>query len=460
MLFNSEVFLLAFLPVTFVVFWSLRGRQLRYLWLVLTGYVFYAFWRPSFCLLMAFSTCVSYIAGVGFLYATQRWQRRALLVIPVTVDLSLLGYFKYADFAIGTVNSLALFSDHDLPLLHIVLPVGISFYTFHTISYIVDAYRGEITPTKDFLEFATYVSLFSQLVAGPIIRFRELQDDLETISDKRWTYGLERGCSFFALGMIQKVLIADPIASYIDPFLGREAAMSSGTAWLCALGYAYQLLLDFAGYSNMAIGLGLMFGMHIPQNFNRPYQAANPSDFWRRWHMSLSRFLRDYLYIPLGGSRGGEVRADCNLMITMLLGGLWHGPSWTFVAWGGYHGFLLVFYRHARRMWDGLPLLLQRSLTFLLVVVGWVLFRSRSFADASSALHRMFIPGSGLNIDHAGALVVLLIVAGCVTHLMPSSYELSHRWTPAQSVAITLLFLIAVFRVVGSASSPFLYFQF
>src|SRR6185312_5610628 len=288
MLFNSPVFLFIFLPITYVIFWALRKKEHRYIWLTLTGYVFYGFWNPKFCFLMLFSTLVSYTAGLGFLRfgGDPRW-RKALLIAPIAVDLSLLGYFKYADFAISTWNWMAVWNGRPpLEPLNILLPIGISFYTFHTITYIVDSYRGVIVPTRNFWEFACYVSLFSQLVAGPIVRFSELQDDLEGINKVDRRAYFNRGWSFFLIGMTQKVLLADTIAAVIDPALKNASVLSSGAAWLCMLGYTYQLYFDFAGYSNMAVGLGFLFGMHIPKNFDSPYKALNPSDFWKRWHIS------------------------------------------------------------------------------------------------------------------------------------------------------------------------------
>jgi len=457
MLFNSVVFLFAFLPIAYLVYWRLHGRNSRYGWLVATGYVFYGYWRWTFCLLMAFSTLVSFTAGLGLVRARTPWARRLCLIVPVTVDLSLLGYFKYADFAIGSMNAVA--GTHFL-LLHILLPIGISFYTFHTISYIVDCYRGVIQPTRNLLEFAAYVSLFSQLVAGPIIRFSELQADLENIDHKERRAYVNHGWSFFALGMIQKVLIADTIASHIDPAIAGIDALSTGAAWMCALGYSYQLLLDFAGYSNMAVGLGLLFGMHIPQNFNCPYQALSPSDFWRRWHISLSRCLRDYLYIPLGGNRAGTPAMYRNLLITMLLGGLWHGANWTFVLWGAYHGVLLILYRLGGRAWDRLPPALQRAGMFLLVSLGWVVFRAPSFHVASVWLQRMFSLTHGITLAGAVPLAIVLAIAAVITHAGPSSFELSHEWSWPVAIGIALLFVLCVLRIFGDESSPFLYFQF
>ncbi|MGI9039684.1 MAG: MBOAT family O-acyltransferase [Gemmatimonadales bacterium] len=461
MLFNSAVFLFLFLPITYGVFWALSTKNARYIWLTVTGYVFYGYWNPYFCLLMLFSTLVSYTAGLAFLRWKTPRQRRLILTLPVVVDLTLLGWFKYADFAIGSWNWVTAWGGRPpLAPLDILLPVGISFYTFHTITYIVDAYRGHITPTRNFWEFSCYVSLFSQLVAGPIVRFRELQADLEGIDHANRRQFLDLGWSFFIIGMVQKVLVADTIASVIDPAFENVSALSTAGAWLSMLGYSYQLYFDFAGYSNMAVGLGFLFGMHIPKNFDSPYKALNPSDFWRRWHISLSRVLRDYLYIPLGGSRGGGSAVYLNLMITMLLGGLWHGASWTFVVWGGYHGLLLCIYRRFGSHWDRLPERLQRAGTFLLVVVGWTFFRAVTWTEATELLGTMFAPVAGVLPIGTAVLCAMLLLAGGIAHLAPNSFQLSHRWSPAAAVGLVGLLVLALVRIYGADSSPFLYFQF
>ncbi len=319
MLFNSLPFLFGFLPVVYFVFWRLRSRQARYIWLTLSGYVFYGFWDYRFCALMAASTAISYLAGRGILAHPER--KRIYVWAAVASDLAILGFFKYTGFAFRSANGLAhlLGWDVTLPAWDIVLPVGISFYTFHTITYIVDAYRGVIVPTKNFFEFSAYVSLFAQLVAGPIVRFRQIEADLEDLDGAIARRDLDRAWSFFAIGLIKKVLIADTIALWIDPMWARADTLSTVDAWLAAIGYAYQLYFDFSGYSDMAVGLALMFGLRLPQNFDSPYQALDIADFWRRWHISLSTILRDYLYIPLGGSRHGALKTYRNLMITMLL---------------------------------------------------------------------------------------------------------------------------------------------
>src|SRR5881628_4265153 len=430
MLFNSLPFLYGFLPLTYLVFWRLNGKQSRYVWLTLTGYVFYAFWNYRFCALMALSTVVSYLAGLGLRTWTDPQRRRLCLIAPVTIDLCLLGFFKYANFAMDTANRVAglLHLPFYLSGPEIILPVGISFYTFHTITYIVDAYRRTITPTRNFFEFSCYVSLFSQLVAGPIVRFRQIQADLEHIDQGDRRAGWRVGWSYFAIGMIKKVLIADTIAAAINPALGQYATLSTGGAWLCMLGYAYQIYFDFSGYSDMAVGLGHLFGIRIPQNFNSPYQATDPSDFWRRWHISLSTCLRDYLYVPLGGSREGAWRTYRNIMITMLLGGLWHGASWTFVAWGGYHGLLLVAYRLAGPAWDALPAALRRAGMFFLVLIGWVAFRANDWRMASGLLGTMFSWTSGPALAGMIGLVLVLGVAAVVAHAGRNTWQVSHQW--------------------------------
>jgi len=373
-----------------------------------------------------------------------------------------LAVFKYANFASTSVNWLFEASHSNLrtPIFDIALPIGISFYTFHTITYIVDSYRGVIKPTRNIFEFSCYVSLFSQLVAGPIVRFRQIEGDLENIDHTNQAAGFERGWSFFVIGMIKKVLVADTIAQIINPALAQWQSLSTLGTWLCVLGYSYQLYFDFSGYSDMAVGLGAMFGLRLPQNFNSPYKASDISDFWSRWHISLSTVLRDYLYFPLGGSRCGKWRTSVNLMITMLLGGLWHGANWTFVVWGAYHGLLLVATRFSKDMLDRWPIALRKTGTFLLVVIGWVIFRSTDFSMASGLLKTMFSWKPGIRIDSWQSLAALLLIAGGVAHFGPNTFEIRHQWRPVPVLALGVLFLICIVFIYGGQQSPFLYFQF
>ncbi len=464
MIFNSFVFIFAFLPVTYLVFWSLKTAQSRYIWLTFSGYVFYGYWDPRFCLLMAFSTVVSYTAGRMFLTSPSPAARKWILIVPVTLDLLLLGFFKYAGFALRTtqdvLDSIGLHAR--LPVLDIVLPIGISFYTFHTISYIVDSYRGVITPTRKFFEFSSYVSLFSQLVAGPIVRFRQIEKDLDNVGHvdrKQW---LLLGLSWFTWGLLEKVLLADSLAHYVDAGFTHPRDLTTASAWLVMLGYTFQLYFDFCGYSDMAVGLGYLFGLRIPLNFNSPYRALNPSDFWRRWHISLSSCLRDYLYISMGGNRGTVLGTYRNLFLTMLIGGLWHGANWTFVLWGAYHGALLIAYRLFGAQWDRLPKSAAGTLTFVLVVLGWVLFRAPSIGDAAHIYTAMFSVLPGIDIADASQLVCLIAVAGAWAVWGPNAQEAheSFRPTYAWSVAATAVFSACLTIMAGGRSSPFLYFQF
>lgn len=465
MLFNSYIFLFAFLPVTYLVFWLLRTAQQRYVWLAVTGYVFYGYWDPRFCLLMAFSTLVSYTAGLGFLKFDKDERRRKIcLVLPIVVDLLLLGFFKYANFSLGVVRDTARLGgmELDVPVWNIILPVGISFYTFHTITYIVDCYRRDIRPTTNLFEFAAYVSLFSQLVAGPIVRFRQIEQDLEQLGTADRTRWLAIGVSFFLFGLVEKVLVADSLAGFVGPVFDEGVAVGTVDAWLGLLAYSFQLYFDFCGYSTMAVGLGYMFGLRIPQNFDSPYKAADPADFWRRWHISLSTCLRDYLYIPLGGSRGGSWMTYRNLMITMLLGGLWHGASWNFVIWGAYHGLLLSMHRVGASPWGRLPSGLRRAATFLAVIVGWVFFRSPTLESSLGMLHSLWTWQPSGGITRPEILLPLLCFSGGWAIFGPNAFDW-HRefqWRPALAVAFSIVLGVCLAMIAGDRNSPFLYFQF
>jgi alginate O-acetyltransferase complex protein AlgI len=462
MLFNSLSFLFAFLPVTYFIFWRLKTKNQRYVWLTLSGYVFYAQWNYKFCALMAFSTLVSFAAGLGL----GRWRdlrrRRLCLVLPVVLDLAVLGFFKYFNFGLASAAAVSRWVSHpiDIHPIDIILPIGISFYTFHTITYIVDCYRGVVQPTKNFFEFACYVCFFPQLVAGPIVRFRQVRGDLDALDQADRVSDLNRGWSFFAIGLMKKVLIADSIAAVIDPALAAYGGLSTLNAWLCLLGYSYQLYFDFSGYSDMAVGLGFMFGVRLPQNFNSPYQAVDIGDFWRRWHISLSTCLRDYLYIPLGGSRNGAAKTYRNLLITMLLGGLWHGANWTFVVWGAYHGILLVMLHAFSDEWNRLNVHIRRAATFLAVVIGWVFFRAQDFSMVTGLMSRLFSYHDGPALPATGGLVAIAAIAAAIAHGAPNTFQIKHDWRLASSGALAVGYVICLVIIAGGTPSPFLYFQF
>lgn len=456
MLFNSLGFLALFLPVVYFVFWKCKTAQARFIWLTLSGYFFYGQWSWSFCLLMLFSTLASFIGG----QVVEKFEGRKRLSAMwsfVCLDLSLLLYFKYSNFFITNLNKLTYFfgSGTELTALDVILPVGISFYTFHTISYIVDVYRNRISACRNFFEYSTYVSLFSQLVAGPIVRFSEIENDLKHISDQPKQDSFNRGFLYLLIGLVKKVVIADTLARFVNQGFQQISALSWFTGWVNILGYSYQLYFDFSGYSDMAIGLGLMFGLSIPINFNSPYKAVNFSDFWNRWHISLSSWLRDYLYIPLGGNRVSRSRVLQNLMITMLLGGLWHGASWNFILWGVMHGIFLV----------GQKLINFQSkvLTFLMVTLAWIPFRTTDFQECTLFFGRLFaVPAESSYFEISRFFLVAVLAAAVICHRLPNSHEFIEKWSKANKPYVVFIpAMIIIFILIAvQPQTPFLYFQF
>src|SRR5882672_505706 len=443
MLFNSHEFLLGFLPVVLIVYFLL-GRQASSLaaigFLTTASLFFYGWWNPVYLALLAGSIIFNYAVGRALL------ARRAkpLLAVGIAGDLLLLGSFKYAGFFATNLNHIAVLG---LPVPHIVLPLGISFFTFTQIAYLVDVYRGEAREYR-FLNYALFVSFFPHLLAGPVLHHAEVMPQFARRETFRFSAeNFAVGMTIFAIGLFKKVILADGVVEFATPVF--DAAKNGATltflaAWGGVLAYTFQLYFDFSGYSDMAIGLARVFGIVFPANFNSPYKAASMIEFWRRWHMTLSRFLRDYLYFPLGGGRRGLLKRHVNLMITMLLGGLWHGAGWTFVVWGGLHGLYLIVnhaWRAARARWlagislpDSLALWLGRLLTFLAVVVAWVFFRAETLPAATAILEGM----AGLNgITKAdpywfGApqlrwLAAMFVIAWG----LPNAQQLLHRHQPA-----------------------------
>jgi alginate O-acetyltransferase complex protein AlgI len=478
-IFCSYEFLFFFLPLVLAGYYLVfRGRS-RAAFLTVVSYFFYGWWDWRFCGLLLFSTVMDYFCGKRIAAAPDK--RRALpwLILSMTGNLFMLGFFKYYDLGAGTINAIAggLGANHPLlPLLHLVLPVGISFYTFQTMSYAIDLYQGTAKVARSWWDFACYVALFPQLVAGPIVRYHELAEQLVQRTHS-WARAAT-GAAFFTVGLAKKVLVADAVAALVDLAFGG-APPGFLAAWTGVLAYSMQIYFDFSGYSDMAVGLGLLFGFKFPQNFNSPYQAVSITDFWRRWHISLSSWLRDYLYIPLGGNRIGPVRTYINLFLVMLLGGLWHGANWTFVVWGGYHGILLAVERGlgVRQNTKGGPG--RRALTFVLVLFGWVVFRAASMEQAVSVWSALLgLRGLGALAVPADALPLLaqLAMLGGVCVLAwwaPNSWQvmrmdeeepahLLRSWASAACwlvISIVLLGLSTGVLLVNS-SSPFLYFQF
>jgi D-alanyl-lipoteichoic acid acyltransferase DltB (MBOAT superfamily) len=413
-LFNSYPFLLAFLPVTLLGFFGLArlGPTAAAAWLVVASLAFYAWWNPIYVLLLLASIAFNYAMGgwIGTAALRDRSTSKLLLTLAVAVDLGVLGYYKYANFFVDTLASLSGFP---LEVARVVLPLGISFYTFTQIAFLVDTYRGKASERNP-VHYALFVTYFPHLIAGPILHHAEMMPQFRDRNVYRATAdNFAVGLTIFAIGLFKKVVLADGIAPFASSVFANASVSPPGffDAWGGALVYTLQLYFDFSGYCDMAIGLSRLFGIQLPINFDSPYKATNIIDFWRRWHITLSRFLRDYVYIPLGGNRFGKTRRYANLLATMLIGGLWHGAGWTFVAWGGLHGAYLVVnhaWRHltgAREgeagTWAGRNL--ARLVTFVAVVFAWVLFRAPDFHTATTIIEGM-IGQNGVSMPNAIAV--------------------------------------------------------
>jgi alginate O-acetyltransferase complex protein AlgI len=512
MLFNSLAFIFLFLPVVLAGFFLLgrKSPMAAAAWLTLASLFFYGWWNPLYVGLLVVSMVFNYRAGVTI----AQTRSRGLLTFAIVADLALLAYYKYANFFVDNLNT-AL--QTQLSLGEIILPLGISFFTFTQIAFLVDAYQGKARE-YNFVHYALFVTYFPHLIAGPILHHAEMMPQFQ----RREIYTpdaakLAAGVTLFVLGLTKKVLIADGVGAYVALFFD---AARSGTmltfveAWCGALAYTFQLYFDFSGYSDMAVGLSLLFGVKLPANFHSPYKAVNIIDFWRRWHMTLSRFLRDYLYVPLGGNRKGPARRYLNLLVTMLLGGLWHGAGWTFVVWGALHGVYLcvnhgwIALRRALGLGAGAQSAWGRALacgvTFIAVVVGWVIFRADSLSTAQNILHGMAgfngvalpdhwlakwgAPGAWLSAhgvmfsDTRGlvtaGLIYWVVALLLVVWLAPNTQQIMNRaqpvlasfgdggahrgwhWQPAPWLAAPLAVLALVVVVNLHKKSEFLYFQF
>ncbi len=458
MLFNSQIFLAVFLPICLAGYYLLaRSLVVRQWWLIAASCFFYAFWEPRLLPLLVVSIVVNWF----FAIAAARWFARWLLVGGVALNLAVLAFFKYADFFAGSLAALLSIS-HDS--FNIILPLGISFFTFQQISYLIDLRRGQASP-YGFTDYALYVSFFPQLIAGPIVRHHEIIGQY-TLSPMR--AGLNRrlayGLVLLSIGLAKKLLFADEAAEIADPIFAAAAGatVASTSAWAGVLAFTVQIYYDFSGYSDMAIGLALMFGLTLPVNFNAPYTATSVRDFWRRWHITLSTFLRDYLYVPLGGSRHGQARLIAALLVTMLLGGLWHGAAWTFVAWGAVHGLALVVAHGWRGLGWTMPSVVGWALTMLTVMAAWVLFRAPDFATATSMYQSMWPFGDAATVNELDSFVVLYTGAA-IAVFGPTSQRFVHemlkpaRWQGAIAGLVLALLVIAA---GGIGSEEFIYFQF
>ncbi len=444
-----------------VGWWAIRHATARLAYLASMSYVFYAWWDWRFLGLMWLSTGIDYLAGHAIARSDDRTRRRLLLIAAMTANLALLGYFKYAGFFLDSLDGLgrALGADPDLPVLEIVLPIGISFYTFNSMSYTIDVYRRVCRPAANAVHYAAFVALFPHLVAGPIVRYADIESQLARLQPRLTSIYAASGLFFFSCGLAKKLLLADQLAPTVDALFARHDGIGLLSAWAAAFGYSLQLYLDFSGYSDMAVGLAFLLGFRFPQNFDSPFKAVNISDFWRRWHMSLSFFLRDYLFKPLGGSRGTRAQTLRNLIVVMFLGGLWHGAALTFVVWGLLHGLFLAVHAVARGA--GLTpssVAVNRALTFVCVVGAFVVFRAATLGDALDILAGM-AGLHGLGVASFGYGYALLVIALLVfVNVAPNTWEVHVLPTRRVAVALGALAALAVLQI--AEPSPFLYFQF
>ena len=482
MVFSSTIFLFFFLPLTLLAYFVVgpRGRNVI---LLCASLFFYAWGETVYLLVMLFSIAANYLFGLLIDRARQRGARgRLAFIFAVATNLGLLGFFKYANFFVDNLNQVFLFLGlGPIELGRVHLPIGISFFTFQALSYIIDLYRNETQVQRNLLNFALYKSLFPQLIAGPIVRYRDVARQIEerTVTLQDFAAGAQR----FIIGLGKKVLIANVMGRTADTiFSVPPETLPAALAWLGSIAFMLQIYFDFSGYSDMAIGLGRMFGFRFLENFNYPYIACSIREFWRRWHISLSTWFRDYLYIPLGGNQQGPARTGANLLLVFLLCGLWHGASWTFLIWGLYHGCFLVLERVpvVRRLLDLLPAVLQHAYVLLVVLIGWVFFRADTFAHALGCLRAM-VDFSRPNLYNSQLFLALnnefyFTLAAAVIGSAPV-FALLQRWwtgrtvtagsaterwvlTTAQVGSLGFVLVYSIAAVIGGAHNPFLYFRF
>lgn len=471
MVFSSLVFLCLFLPVVLILHTVIPNRKFQNGLLLAASLLFYAYGEPVYVFLMLLSALCNYV----FAWLLDKYQKKIFLVLAVVVNLGLLGVFKYTGFLLSNVNALL---GLDLPIPQISLPIGISFFTFQALSYVIDVSRGQVALQKNYGKLLLYISFFPQLIAGPIVRYKDVAREIDerTINAREAAFGMRR----FIVGLAKKVLIANAMGAAADYIFNHGAAnLNIIGAWIGAIAYLMQIYYDFSAYSDMAIGLGWMFGFHFKENFNHPYIASSIQDFWRRWHISLSTFFRDYVYIPLGGNRKGKVRTVVNRIIVFFLTGLWHGANWTFVIWGMFHGFFLLLEEFIPLI-KKLPKFLRHIYTLLTVTVGFVIFRADTIREAWLFICQMF---SGFNFSPAVTsyaiqtltpyFIVMLLAAivccgpleKCVQKLcVPKEKE---DLTPGETVIQNASFVFAclllvwcILRLAGGSYNPFIYFRF
>ena len=462
MLFNSYEFIFVFLPITFFVYFYLnhkRFTEASKVFLVCSSLFFYSWWSIAYLPMILVSMIFNYVIGRSLNKTFNNHEkvsvRRLILIFGVILNLSLLGYFKYADFFLENINIALSVNAEPLNLL---LPLAISFFTFQQIAYLVDTYRQE-TKEYSFLNYALFVTFFPQLIAGPIVHHKEMMPQFAKIRNKIKNYkNIAMGLFIFSIGLFKKVVIADTFAVWANNGFDVATTLSLFEAWATSLSYTFQLYFDFSGYTDMAIGLALLFNIRLPINFNSPYKATNIQDFWRRWHITLSRFLRDYVYIPLGGNRKSGFKTYSNLMATFLIGGLWHGAGWTFVFWGFLHGLALMI----QRLWEKLGFKLWTWLawliTFNFVNIAWIFFRAEEWDDAIKVLSGMFIGNNDFKISSFKLLSIIIGFLIVLTLKNSSILLVKKNITKSNLIIFYIVFLLGYLNI--SSTSEFLYFRF
>ena len=472
MLFNSYEFIFLLLPLSFYIYFYLLEKRLiigAKGFLVFVSLFFYSWWNVAYLPIILTSMLFNYIIGnsLNENFKKVRIHKKTLLALGIIFNLSLLGYFKYTDFFLENFNSVF---DSSIPLLHLALPLAISFFTFQQIAYLVDSYRGE-TAEYDFLNYSLFVTFFPQLIAGPIVHHAEMMPQFASKWNMLKRYrNIATGLFIFSIGLFKKVVIADSIAVWATQGFDQEEVLTLIEAWVTSLSYTFQLYFDFSGYTDMAIGAALLFNIKLPINFNSPYKALDIQDFWRRWHITLSRFLRDYIYIPLGGNRKGPLRVYVNLLATFILGGIWHGAGWTFVFWGFLHGMALVIHRFWKALGFTMPKVLAWFITFNFVNIAWVFFRAKEWGDAVKVLNGMFginALGSLHAITKFGVagksefLVLLIIfITAIVTLTLKNSMQLRQSFVMTSRTALIAAILFVISILHFNRISTFLYFNF
>jgi D-alanyl-lipoteichoic acid acyltransferase DltB (MBOAT superfamily) len=460
MLFSSAEFIFIFLPVTFLVYFYLASRFSFFYakgWLLLASLFFYAYWHPANVLIIIFSMIFNFFMGKKL----GQSKNITFLIIGIATNLGVLFYYKYVDFFLANINIL---TGSSFSLLHIILPIGISFFTFQQIAFLVDNYEGKV-PVFPFADYCLFVTYFPQLIAGPIVHHSEMMPQFSNDSNRNINYeNLTRGFFIFNMGLAKKIIIADTMAIVVSRGYTNSDLLTSLEAWFTSICYSIQLYFDFSGYSDMAIGLALLFNIKIPINFNSPYKSQNIQEFWRRWHITLSRFLRDYLYIPLGGSKNGEHKTYRNLFITFLLGGIWHGAGWTFIIWGALHGIALIVNRFFHKLKFNVPVWLSILITFSFVNIAWVFFRANTLNVAVNVLRSMFIGSELTNnfvliTDYYNLPIWVLSV---ILLFGRNSNEIAESFKPNNIylLKVVLLVLMNMLFLNSSVSQEFLYFDF